>query len=61
MYFYSAKKGEKHDELLTEYPGVYIKNVYIDGKEWKDFDPETGYINLPKGTNLKVKVVYLSK
>ncbi len=50
--------GEKHYVNLLEDPAVFIKNVEIDGKEWKDFDANLGYITLPQGKNMKVKVVF---
>jgi hypothetical protein len=33
-----------------------IKAVAIDGKPWTDFNAAEGYINLPAGKDMKVKV-----
>jgi mannobiose 2-epimerase len=48
--------GEKHYVNLLEDPAVIIRSVEIDGKEWKDFNSREGYVTLPQGKNMKVKV-----
>jgi len=48
--------GEKHYVNILEDPAVVIKAVAIDGKPWTDFNAVEGYINLPAGKDMKVKV-----
>jgi hypothetical protein len=50
--------GEKHYVNLLEDPSVIIKSVEIDGKEWADFKADEGYVTLPAGRNMKVKVTF---
>ena len=50
--------GEKHYVNLLEDPSVMIKSVEIDGKEWADFKADEGYVTLPAGRNMKVKVTF---
>jgi mannobiose 2-epimerase len=53
--------GGKHYVNLVEDPGVIIKSVTIDGKNFSDFKADEGYINLPQGKNMKVKVTFGAK
>jgi mannobiose 2-epimerase len=50
--------GEKHYVKLLEDPAEIIKNVEIDGKKWMDFNAGAGYVSLPAGKKMKVKVVF---
>lgn len=52
------KAGEKHYVIPVEYPGVFIRKVEIDGKDWKGFNAVEGSIDLPAGIKMKVKVTY---
>ncbi len=54
----SASDGEIHYVKLVEDPEVLIKSVEINGKPWKNYDAAGGYIKLPKGNNMKTKVVF---
>ncbi len=51
------RAGEKHYVKPVEDRNVILKKVEIDGKEWKNFNAKECYITLPKGVNMKVKVV----
>jgi len=59
LYFQvnSSKKGEKLYPLPIEDSDVLISSVKINGEKYKNYVPEEGYISLPKGKNLKLKVV----
>ncbi len=63
LYFLlsSQNENEKHYVNLIESPDVYIKSIEINGKEFKDFNPDEGYINLPKGEKMKVKITYATR
>ncbi len=50
--------GEKHYVNLLEDPAVVIKSVEIDGKPYEDFNSKEGFVSLPVGKNMKVKVVF---
>ncbi len=52
----TATDGVKHYVTIIEDPKVFIAKVTIDGKPWQDYDENRGYIVLPKGEALKVKV-----
>ncbi len=63
LYFNLSSDGtdEKHYVKIVEAPDVIIKSVEINGKAWKQFNPEEGYITLPKGTGMKTKVIFSVK
>ncbi len=63
LYFNPSadSSGEKMYVSLLEDKSVVIKSVDIDGKDWKDFSAEDGYITLPAGKKMKVKVIYMVK
>ena len=50
--------GEKHYVNILEDPAVIIKSVEIDGNAWTDFKADEGYVNLPAGKDMKVKVTF---
>jgi mannobiose 2-epimerase len=50
--------GEKHYVNLLEDPAAIIKRVEIDGKKWTKFNAAAGYVSLPAGKKMKVKVVF---
>ena len=51
------REGEKHYVKPLEDKQVILKKVEINGKEWKDFNTKECYVTLPKGLNMKVKVI----
>ncbi len=53
--------GEKHYVNLLEDPAVIIKSVEIDGKPHAEFNAKEGYIALPQGNGMKVKVIFTVK
>lgn len=53
----TSKNGTKHYVKIIEDPDVIIKDVKINGRAWKRFNPREGYLLLPKGDKLKVQVV----
>jgi mannose/cellobiose epimerase-like protein (N-acyl-D-glucosamine 2-epimerase family) len=53
---YDAQKGDKLYPSPVEDQNIKIQSVTIDGNKWEDYKEDKGYINLPQGTNLKVKV-----
>lgn len=52
----SDTEGQKHYVNILEAKEVKIKSVEIDGKAWEKFEDD--YVLLPKGNNMKVKVVF---
>jgi mannobiose 2-epimerase len=50
--------GVQHYVNIVENPDVIIKKVEINGKAWQRFDAKAGCVTLPKGKNMKVKVVF---
>ncbi len=60
LYFNPSAEaaGEKMYVNILEDKTVIINSVEIDGKDWKEFNAEEGYITLPIGKKMKVKVVY---
>ena len=54
----AEKQGKKHYVVPVESPDVIIKSVEIDGKKWDKFNPQKGFITLPAGKNMKIKVTY---
>lgn len=54
--FSNPEEGTKHFVRIVEDPDVIIQKVQINGESWEKFNPTEGYIVLPKGDNLKVKV-----
>lgn len=54
----AAVDGERHYVKIIENPDVVIKKVEINGEEWTDFNAKDSYLNLPKGKDMKVKVVF---
>jgi hypothetical protein len=50
--------GAKHYVNLLEGPAVVIKAVEIDGKPHEGFNAAEGYVTLPKGKDMKVKVTF---
>lgn len=50
--------GTRHYVKIIENPNVIIKKVEIDGENWLKFDANEGYLILPKGKGMKVKVVF---
>lgn len=59
LYFYlsAATEGSKHYVKIVEDPAVVVKTVQINGANWEKFDAKEGYILMPKGERMKVKVV----
>lgn len=53
----AASEGTKHYLKIVENPAVMIQKAEINGAPWQQFNAEEGYIILPKGNNMKVKVV----
>jgi mannose/cellobiose epimerase-like protein (N-acyl-D-glucosamine 2-epimerase family) len=53
----ASKNGTKHYVKIIEDPAVIIKEVELNGKRWERFNPREGYLILPKGDKLKVRVV----
>lgn len=49
-------EGTKHYIRIIEDPDVIIKRVQINDKSWEKFNSAEGYVVLPKGERLKVKV-----
>mgnify|MGYP001363492331 CR=1 FL=1 len=47
----------RHYVRIIESTNVIIKQVEINGKNWTEFDAKEGYLILPKGEGMKVKVV----
>ncbi len=54
----SEKGGDRHYVKLVEDPAVIIKRVEIDGRNWNNFSPAGGYVVLPRGRGMKVKVTF---
>lgn len=54
----SDTSGRRHYVNILEDPAVYIKSVELDGKPYTDFSPNEGYVNLPQGKDMKLRVVY---
>ncbi len=52
----SDHENEKHFVIPVEGPGVVIKKVEINGKDWDKFNAKEGFILMPVGTGIKVKV-----
>ncbi|MGE5604747.1 MAG: hypothetical protein ACM3YE_03540 [Bacteroidota bacterium] len=50
--------GIWHYVKIVENPNVIIKKVEINGANWSKFDTNEGYLILPKGKGMKVKVVF---
>ncbi len=58
LYFkLDSDAGEKHYVKILEDPGVVIKSAKIDGKPWTNFNASGGYVTLPQGEGIKLKVV----
>jgi mannobiose 2-epimerase len=53
--------GEKHYVNLLEDPAVIIKSVELDGKPYADFNAAEGYMVLPQGKSMKIKITYSIK
>ncbi len=53
----AATDGVRHFVTIVEDPAVKIQSVTVNGKAWTRFQRNDGSIELPKGANLKVKVV----
>lgn len=60
LYFNLATtaEGQRHYVKIIESPDVIIKSVEINGKNWTKFNAKDGYLILPKGKGMKVKVVF---
>ncbi|MCF8334571.1 MAG: AGE family epimerase/isomerase [Bacteroidales bacterium] len=58
LYYFvnSSKAGGKLYPLPIEDEDTKINLVKINGNKYKSYDSEKGYINLPKGKNLELKV-----
>jgi mannose/cellobiose epimerase-like protein (N-acyl-D-glucosamine 2-epimerase family) len=54
----AASNGIRHYVKIVESPDVIIKNVEINDKVWQNFNAKEGYVDLPQGKNMKVKVVF---
>jgi len=54
-------ENEKHYVNLLEDNSIAIKKVEINGTEWNNFSREKCYITLPKGKNMKTKVILENK
>jgi|GEM_PF-3847003 hypothetical protein len=50
--------GEKHYVNILENKAVIISSVEINGAAWNDFKSDEGYVILPEGKNMKVKVTF---
>ncbi len=57
----ASAEGIKHYVRIVENRNVIINQVEINGKSWQKFDTKEGFIILPKGNNMKVKVVFGTK
>jgi mannobiose 2-epimerase len=52
----AATEGAKHYVNILEDPAVAIQKVEIDGADWDRFDARKGYVVLPKGNGMNLKV-----
>lgn len=52
----STTDGSKHFVNILEDPAVVIQKVEINGADWDRFDDRKGYVILPKGGPMNVKV-----
>ncbi|HEX3048952.1 MAG TPA: AGE family epimerase/isomerase [Bacillota bacterium] len=53
-----ATGGSRHYVKIVEDPGVVIQKVELNQQDWKQFDAKAGYVVLPKGENMKLKVTF---
>ncbi|MEQ9208367.1 MAG: hypothetical protein RLN96_00785, partial [Pseudomonadales bacterium] len=52
----ASEEGQRLYPILVEDPKVKINSVTVNGSEWKEFNPEEGFITLPELTEASVQV-----